>query len=154
MIGVPGLSPTIADKAAELARQVGAAMFERDHAAHALGIRIDEIGPGAARLSMMVRRDMLNAHQTCHGGFLFTLADSAFAFACNSRNEATVAAGCNIEYLRPVLMGERLTATAQERSLAGRSGVYDVAMTNESGETVALFRGKSQRVKGEVLAPG
>lgn len=135
----------------ELARRVGRAMFERDTASQALGMHIEEIGPGMARLGMTVRHDMLNGHQTCHGGFMFALADSAFAFACNSRNEATVAAGCSIEYLRPVREGESLVAIAQERAMIGRSGVYDVAVLGADGEPVALFRGKSTRIKGEVL---
>lgn len=139
------------DTASDLARRVGQSMFERDTASQGLGMRIEEIGPGTARLSMRVRPDMLNGHQSCHGGFMFTLADSAFAFACNSRNEATVAAGCSIEYLRPVREGETLIAVAQERTLIGRSGVYDVAVLGADGQPVALFRGKSARIKGEVL---
>lgn len=134
-----------------LAMAVGGAMLGRDSASQTLGVAIIDIGPGYATLTMAVRPNMLNGHQTCHGGFLFALADSAFAFACNSRNEATVAAGCNIEYLRPVTVGSLLTATAVERSLAGRSGVYDVTVSNAEGVIVALFRGKSARVKGDVL---
>lgn len=140
-----------ADSAVELARRVGQAMFDRDTASQGLGMRIEEIGPGSARLSMVVRHDMLNGHRICHGGFMFTLADSAFAFACNSRNEATVAAGCSIEYLRPVAEGETLTAIAQERVLSGRTGIYDITLVDSAGQPVALFRGKSARIKGEVL---
>lgn len=134
-----------------LAMAVGGAMFGRDTASQSMGLTIIDIGPGYATLTMTVRPDMLNGLLTCHGGFMFALADSAFAFACNSRNEATVAAGCNIEYLRPVMVGTLLTATAVERSLAGRSGVYDVTLTDPEGVVVALFRGKSARVKGDVL---
>lgn len=138
--------------AIELAQRVGSAMFKRDFASQGLGMRIEWIAPGAACLSMRVRRDMLNGHHTCHGGFLFALADSAFAFACNSRNDATVAAGCNIEYLRPAREGDHLTATAKERVLSGRTGIYDVSIVDGSGAVVALFRGKSHWIKGEVLA--
>lgn len=136
----------------DLAKRVGESMFSRDAASQALGMRIDDIGPGYARLSMTVRGDMLNGHRTCHGGFLFALADSAFAFACNSRNEATVAAGCSIEYLRPAYEGDVLTAVARQRALSGRSGVTDVDVQDAEGRTVALFRGKSARIKGEVLS--
>jgi acyl-CoA thioesterase len=135
----------------ELARRCGEAMYANDHASKWLGIQIEELGPGYARMSMRVRRDMLNGHQTCHGGFLFTLADSAFAFSCNSRNDSTVAAGCSIEFIRPGREGERLTATAQERVLSGRTGIYDATVVNEAGEIIAIFRGKSARIKGEVI---
>ncbi|WP_420467486.1 hydroxyphenylacetyl-CoA thioesterase PaaI [Panacagrimonas sp.] len=144
----PSLHP---DAAVDLARRVAQSMFERDTASQGLGIRIEDIGPGTARLSMVVRGDMLNGHHICHGGFMFTLADSAFAFACNSRNEATVAAGCSIEFLRPVQLGETLTAVAQERVLSGRTGIYDITVVDQSGQAVAVFRGKSARIKGEVL---
>lgn len=139
------------EMAQDLAERVGRSMFERDTASQGLGMRIEAIGPGSARLSMVVRHDMLNGLGSCHGGFMFALADSAFAFSCNSRNEATVAAGCSIEYLRPVREGETLVAVAQERALVGRSGVYDVAVLGADGQPVALFRGKSARIKGEVL---
>ena len=137
--------------ARELARKVGETMFAADTATKTLGIQLEDIGPGHARLSMKVRRDMLNGLLTCHGGMMFTLADSAFAFACNSRNDATVAAGCSIEFLRAVREGETLIATAQERVLSGRSGVYDITVTDSAGEAVAVFRGRSARVKGSVL---
>lgn len=136
-----------------LARRVAQSMFDRDAASQMMGMRIEDIGPGRARLSMAVRRDMLNGHAICHGGFMFTLADSAFAFACNSRNEATVAAGCSIEFLRAVNEGETLTATAEERVLSGRTGIYDISVVDGAGAPVAIFRGKSARIKGEVLQP-
>ena len=137
-----------------LARRVAKSMFDRDAASQMMGMRIEDIGPGRARLSMVVRRDMLNGLEICHGGFMFTLADSAFAFACNSRNEATVAAGCSIEFLRAVKEGETLTAIAEERVLSGRTGIYDIAVVDQAGAPVAIFRGKSARIKGEVLPPG
>lgn len=138
----------------ELARRVCKSMFDRDAASQMMGMRIEDTRPGYARLSMVVRRDMLNGLLICHGGFMFTLADSAFAFACNNRNEATVAAGCSIEFLRAVKEGETLTAIAEERLLSGRTGIYDISVVDEAGAPVAIFRGKSARIKGEVLQPG
>ncbi len=135
-----------------LAEATAAVMFERDEASKALGMRIVSVAPGYAKLTMPVRRDMLNGHQTCHGGFIFALADSAFAFSCNSYNFNTVAAGCSIEYLRPGLEGDLLTAEAVEQSRSKKTGVYDVTVTNQDGKRVALFRGKSHQINGEVLA--
>ena len=100
---------------------------------------------------MTVRHDMLNGHATCHGGFIFTLADSAFAFACNSYNLTTVASGCTIEFVAPAREGDVLTATATERSASGRTGVYDIDVTNQDNAAIAFFRGKSYRIKGHVL---
>ena len=138
----------------ELAELAGQTMFARDPASQALGMRLQEIGPGHARMTMPVRADMLNGHRSCHGGFIFMLADSAFAFACNSRNHSTVAAGCSIEYLAPALEGDLLTAQAQEQELKGKTGVYDVRVTNDHGQTVALMRGKSHRIGGQVAVIG
>jgi len=143
-----------ADGTTDLARKVVAAMFERDQASNFLGMQVLDVAPGNARVSMTVRPEMLNGHRSCHGGFIFALADSAFAFACNSRNDATVAAGCQIDYLRPASEGQVLTASAQERALPGRTGVYDVAVTDDRGDLVALFRGKSHRISGQVITPG
>ena len=134
-----------------LAEAVGAAMYSRDRASQGLGMTLDEIRPGYARMSMPVREDMLNGHQSCHGGFIFSLADSAFAFACNSHNFTTVGAGCTIDYLAPGRLGDLLTAEAVEQALAGKTGVYDIQVRNQDGRTVALFRGKSHRVAGEVV---
>jgi acyl-CoA thioesterase len=103
---------------------------------------------------MTVRADMVNGHAICHGGLIFTLADSAFAFACNSHNLTTVASGCTIEFLAPAHEGDELTASAIERSVAGRTGVYDIEVTNQRGEVIALFRGKSHRIKGHVVDDG
>jgi acyl-CoA thioesterase len=134
-----------------LAQDVGAAMYEVDRASQHLGIKLIEIAPGYARMTMTVRVDMLNGHQTCHGGLLFSLADSTFAFACNSRNVSTVASGCTIDFLAPAFEGDVLTAVAQERSLAGRTGVYDVTITNQDGKSLAVFRGRSYRIKGQIV---
>ena len=133
-----------------LAELAGKTMYERDPASKGLGMTLDEIRPGYARMSMRVRADMLNGHASCHGGFIFTLADSAFAFACNSHNLNTVGAGCTIDYLAPGREGDLLTAEAVEQALAGNTGVYDVTVTNAEGKTIALFRGKSHRVSGMV----
>ncbi|MBC7413907.1 MAG: hydroxyphenylacetyl-CoA thioesterase PaaI [Herminiimonas sp.] len=134
-----------------LAMAVGAAMHARDGASQSLGMTLVSIAPGHARMTMTVRADMLNGHRTCHGGFLFAFADSTFAFACNSRNENTVAAGCSIDYLAPGFEGDVLTAEAVEQSLGGRLGLYDVTVSNAEGSRLALFRGKSYRIKGEVI---
>ncbi|MFC7517388.1 hydroxyphenylacetyl-CoA thioesterase PaaI [Herbaspirillum sp. GCM10030257] len=140
-----------ASPAQAVAVATSAAMYERDEATKSLGMQIVGIGPGYARLSMPIRRDMLNGHKTCHGGFIFALADSAFAFSCNSYNLNTVAAGCSIEYLAPGREGDVLTAEAVEQARAGKSGVYDVTVINQNGERIALFRGKSHQIKGEVV---
>jgi len=133
-----------------LAELAGKTMYERDPASQGLGMTLDEIRPGYARMRMRVRADMLNGHASCHGGFIFTLADSAFAFACNSHNLNTVGAGCTIDYLAPGREGDILSAEAVEQALAGKTGVYDVTVTNAEGRTIALFRGKSHRVSGTV----
>ena len=139
------------EEAAALARRVADAMWANDHASQALALRVLDVGPGEARVAMRVRRDMLNGHEICHGGFIFTLADSAFAYACNSYNLVTVASGCSIAFLAPAREGDELTAHAHERSASGRTGVYDIEVTNQRGEKIALFRGKSYRIKGHVV---
>jgi|SRR5580704_10139699 acyl-CoA thioesterase len=134
-----------------LCERVVAAMYARDPASQAMGMRLGPIGPGRAELTMTVRSDMLNGHAICHGGFIFTLADSAFAYACNSYNLTTVASGCAIDFVAPAREGDVLTARAHERSVSGRTGVYDIEVNNQRGETIAYFRGKSYRVKGHVI---
>ena len=134
-----------------LAELAGKTMYERDPASQALGMTLDAIRPGYARMRMRVREDMLNGHGTCHGGYIFLLADSAFAFACNSHNFNTVGAGCTIDYLAPGRVGDVLVADAVEQALAGKTGVYDVVVTDQDGRKVALFRGKSHRVAGHVV---
>jgi acyl-CoA thioesterase len=133
-----------------LAELAGQTMFERDPASQALGMLLAEIRPGYARMTMPVREDMLNGHRICHGGFIFMLADSAFAFACNSHNQNTVGSGCTIDYLAPGRLGDLLTAEAVEQVLSGKTGVYDVKVSNQEGGTVALLRGKSHRIGGLV----
>lgn len=122
------------------------AMYARDRASQAMGMELVASAPGRATVRMRVRADMIQGHNTGHGGFVFALADSAFAFACNSHGYAAVASGCSIEYLAPVQLGDELTAVAHELALAGRSGVYDVAVANQAGTVVAVFRGRSRRV--------
>lgn len=135
----------------QLAEATARSMYQSDACSRALGMEILEVRPGYARLQMDVRDDFLNGHGICHGGLIFTLADSTFAFACNSYNVSTVAAGCSIEFLRAVKGGDRLTAEGVEQSLTGRTGIYDIRVTNREGETVAMFRGKSAQIKGTVI---
>ena len=135
-----------------LAERVAASMFDSDHASRSLGMRIESVGPGRAVMTMTVRGDMVNGHAICHGGFIFLLADSAFAFACNSHNRNTVAQGCAIDYLAPARAGDVLRAVGVERSRTGRTGVYDIEVTNQHGTAIALFRGKSYRIDGSVVA--
>ena len=135
-----------------LARQVGAAMFAADTASREfLQMELLSCEPGRAVMRMVVREAFLNGHQICHGGLIFTLADSTFAFACNSYNKAAVAAGCSIEFLRPAHAGDVLTCEGAEQTLAGRHGIYDMRVRNQRGEVVALFRGKSAQIAGSVL---
>jgi acyl-CoA thioesterase len=140
-------------EAQSVADAVGAGMYARDRAAQVLGIVLDSIEPGRAACRMTVRDDMVQGHGTCHGGILFTLADTAFAYACNAYNRVTVALGAEIAFLAPARAGEVLTATACERSRAGRTGVYDVEVRSGAGTLVALFRGTSYETRGEVVGP-
>jgi acyl-CoA thioesterase len=135
----------------ELARATADAMYGADACSRALGLELLEVRAGYARMQMNVRADFLNGHRICHGGLIFTLADSTFAFACNSHNVNTVASGCSIEFLRPVHEGDVLIAEAVEQTLSGRNGIYDIRVTNRAGETVAMFRGKSAQIKGTVI---
>ena len=135
------------------AEAIGRELYARDAASQALGIALEEIRPGYARMKMTVRADMVNGHDLAHGGLIFTLADSTFAFACNSHNHVTVAQGATIEFLAPGRLGDVLTAEGRERHSSGRTGVYDIAVTNQDGRTIALFRGKSFRLGTHILAP-
>lgn len=135
-----------------LAEAVADGMFARDYAAQAMGMTIESVGPGYARIAMTVRGDMLNGFGMCHGGFTFGLADTAFAYACNAHNERTVALSCDITYTAPAREGDRLVAVARERSRRGRTGVYDIDVIDRTTDkTVALFRGKSYRIGGTVV---
>ncbi len=136
----------------ELARRVGAAMFAADRASREfMGMELLHCEPGRASMRMLVRAEQLNGHAICHGGLIFTLADSTFAFACNSRNKATVASGCSIEFLKPAHLGDVLTCEGVEQCLHGRHGIYDMTVSNQRGEVVAMFRGRSAQLSGKVL---
>jgi acyl-CoA thioesterase len=137
--------------ATQQAQAVKDSLYARDHASNMLGIQVDDIAPGFARCSMTVRQDMVNGHDTCHGGLIFTLADSAFAFACNACNRATVALGAQISFTAPARLGDVLVATATEQSRTRRTGVYDVKIVTRDGRDIALFRGNSYETKGSVV---
>lgn len=135
-----------AQRLAELVRE---GMYANDRASKALGMQVREVAPGRAVLTMTVREDMLNGHDICHGGLIATLADSAFAFACNSYNELTVASGFAIDLLAPARLGDVLTATCTEVARGGRTGLYDTEVVNQKGERIAVFRGRSYTAKGK-----
>lgn len=134
----------------EIARRAADVMWSGDRASQALGMEILAVGPGTAQLSMVVREDMVNGHDIAHGGFIFSLADSAFAFACNAYGDVTVAAQCAITYIRPARLGDRLIATAREISRTGRSGIYDIAVS-ANDKTIAEFRGHSRTIGGSFI---
>jgi len=137
----------------QIAEAVRDGMFANDRASKGLGMEILAISPGGATLAMTVREDMLNGLDICHGGLITTLADSAFAFACNAYNEMTVASGFDVSIVAPGRLGDRLTAVAEEVQLSGRTGVYDITVRNQRDELIALFRGRSYRLKGKPVVP-
>jgi len=132
----------------QIARRCAEIMWPDDHAARGLGMEILTVGPGTATLAMSVRQDMVGGHGTCHGGFIFALADSAFAYACNSFNHRAVAAGVDINFIAPAHLGDRLVAHGHVRHQGGRSGTYDIEVENQAGKLIAIFRGRSTRIKG------
>jgi acyl-CoA thioesterase len=134
-----------------IAERATKALFDGDQASQRLGMTIESCGPGRATVSMQIRPDMVNGHRICHGGLIFALADSAFAFACNSHGDNTVAAGAAIEFLAPGREGDVLRAIAQERWRAGRAGIYEIEVRNQRDETVALFRGRSHQIAGRLI---
>jgi len=140
------------ESADNLAQRAADAMWSGDHATQSLGMTLVSVTAGAAVISMPVRQDMVNGHGLCHGGFIFTLADSAFAFACNSRNQVTVAAGARIDFLKSAKLEDVLTATAQVVHQGKRTGVYDVQVVNQLGQVVAEFRGNSATIGGALVA--
>lgn len=140
-----GLSPQV------LAEACAKAMWDDDNASRHLGMELISVAPGEAIIAMTIAETMTNGHDTCHGGYIFTLADSAFAFACNTYNQRTVAQHCSVTFIAPAFRGDRLTATAREVSRRGRDGIYDIRITNQEGEHVAEFRGHSRTVKGTHL---
>jgi phenylacetic acid degradation protein PaaD len=129
-------------------------MYAADAASQSLGIRVDEVAPGRATASMTVRPDMINGQGLCHGGLVFTLADTAFAFACNSYNDRTVSVDAVISYLASAYAGQVLAAAATERARRGRTGVYDVTVTADDGTVVAEFRGRSRSMREPLIPPG
>jgi acyl-CoA thioesterase len=137
--------------AAQIARASADAMWADDRASRAMGMRVEEVGPGLAVLSMTVVESMANGHGSCHGGYIFSLADSAFAFACNSHGQRHVAQQCQIAYVAPAHVGMRLIAEARERYRGGRSGIYDVTVRTAAGETIAEFRGHSRSIPGTLV---
>lgn len=141
----------MSSEADDLARRVAARMFENDLASHAFGIALEDVREGAATVSMTIRRDMLNGHAIAHGGMIFTLADTAFAYACNSRNEVTVALQCSISFARAAREGDVLHARAEERTHSKRTSTYDVTVADPTGEIVALFRGTAYKRSGSLL---
>lgn len=139
--------------AQQVAEACAETLWQSDRASQALGMVLEEIRPGYARLSMPVRADMVNGHRNCHGGFIFSLADSTFAFACNSTNQRSVAAAASIDFLAPAKLGDVLTASGHTRFREGRTGIYDIRVENQAGELIALFRARSHQLK-EQLIPG
>ena len=133
-----------------LAQRCAEQMFQQDTCAQAMGMRVDAVDAGFAKVSMTVGPQMLNGHQTCHGGQLFSLADTAFAYACNSQGLAAVASAASIDFLRPAFTGDLLTATARVKQQGKLTGVYDIEIVNQQQKTVALFRGKSHRIGGTI----
>ena len=133
------------------AEQVGFVMYADDSTSQSLGLELLAIGPGSARMRLPIKSTMTNGLGICHGGFIFLLADTSFAYACNSQNQRSVAASAQIEFLAPAQRGEVLTAVAVEQHRAGRSGVYDIRVTNQADTLIALFRGKSAVIKGHVF---
>lgn len=148
------MKPLSAMTPQEIAEASARSLWESDTATQQLGMRLEAVGPGTATLSMTITPAMSNGHGTCHGGYLFTLADSAFAFACNSRNQHAVAQHCSITYLLPGRIGDQLTAQAVEVSRQGRSGIYDVRITNQDGQHLAEFRGHFRTIKGTHIPEG
>ena len=145
-------SPDATGAASALAQRVAETMFAADRASRELmQMVLVSCAPGRATMRMTVREEQLNGHQICHGGFIFTLADSTFAFACNSYNKSAVAASASIEFLIAGQLGDVLTCVAQEQVLQGRHGIYDMRVTNQRGEVIAMFRGKSAQIAGTVI---
>lgn len=135
----------------EVARACADAMMESDAASRGLGIEVCDVGPGTSTLSMHVRDDMVNGHGICHGGFIFLLADSAFAFACNAYDERTVAASCDISFVNPASRDNVLTARVTETYRQGRNGIYDAVVTDQNNKVIAIFRGKSRTIGGKII---
>ena len=143
--------PDLIPNPQQLAEACVDAIQANDNAARSLGLEVIDVQPGKVTVCMTITREMTNSHNNCHGGLIFTLADAGFAFACNNANQATVASGCSIEFIAPAEIGDRLTATVRERTRSRRTGVYDAEITNQRKELVALFRGKSYQIRGQII---
>jgi acyl-CoA thioesterase len=139
--------------AQEMAAACAKVMWDEDNASSGLGMKLLSVAPGQSAVSMPITAAMVNGHGSCHGGFIFTLADSAFAFACNSYNQRAVAQHCSVTFLAPGRLGDLLTARGAALSRTGRSGIYDITVSNQDGVTIAIFRGHCRTIKGELL-PG
>ena len=135
----------------EIAEATGRIMYAEDTATRHVGIELIEVAPGYSRMRLQVRKELTNSHGICHGGYIFMLADTAFAYACNSHNQRAVAAGASIEFVVPGHLGDVLTAEGVEQHRAGRSGVYDMRVTDQDGRLIALFRGKSATIRGHFI---
>jgi len=150
----PHAHPADAAEAQRVAEATRDAMWPDDRASKLLGMQVVAVGPGTATVTMTVRQDMLNGHDICHGGLVTTLADTAFAYACNAYNEVTVASGFDVNLIAAARLGDLLTARATEVAKAGRTGVYDIQVVNQHGAPVAAFRGRSYTMKGKPLVEG
>lgn len=137
--------------AAARARACADAMWKEDAATQSLGMQLMSVGPGQAVITMTVTDRMVNGHKLCHGGYIFTLADSAFAFSCNTYNQRTVAQHCAVTFVSSAKLGDKLVARAVERQRSGRSGIYDVTVSREDGDVIAEFRGHSRTIEGDLL---
>lgn len=137
-----------------LARACADAMWENDRAARDAGVELTNVAPGQATCEVTITESMVNGHDICHGGYIFLLADTAFAYSCNTYNQSTVAQHCSINFLAPAHSGERLVAEAVERNRQGRSGIYDIAVTTSDGRKIAEFRGLSRTIKGTLIESG
>ena len=135
----------------QLAKACAEAMWAEDQASRGLGMKLLSVGPGRAELQMTVTERMVNGHKICHGGFIFTLADSTFAFACNTYNQRTVAQHCAVTFLTAGKLGDKLIARGAEVSRRGRSGIYDITVTRDDGTVIAEFRGHSRTIEGELV---
>lgn len=140
--------------AIRIAQASAAAMWAEDRASQGLGMVLDEVAPGRTVMSMTVTEQMVNGHGICHGGYIFLLADSAFAFACNSHNQRAVAFDCHVTFLAPARLGMRLIATAFERHRVERTGITDVTVVTGTGEKIAEFRGISRAIPGKLVSDG
>ncbi|MRI33621.1 phenylacetic acid degradation protein PaaD [Endozoicomonas sp. OPT23] len=140
------------EDARRLAEQCAETMFAEDLVSQNLGMKIEQVSPGCSVVVMEVRQDMVNGHDTCHGGMIFSLADSAFAFACNSFNEVAVAAHCSIDFIRPAFRGDLLTAKASVVYQGKRTGIYEISVFNQDDKLIARFQGNSARLNKPVVS--